>query len=42
MQIHEEVKNLKNKEDFIKFLGLLIDDYHNNTQEWEGKDVSGY
>jgi hypothetical protein len=42
MEIYKEISNVKTKEDFIKFLGMLALDYKNNTEQWESKGVESY
>lgn len=42
MSIYQEIKNVKTKEDFLKFLGILAEDNRNNTEEWENKTIESY
>ncbi len=42
MEAHELIDNIKTKEDFIKFLHYLKEDYKNNRNEWENPDLSRY
>jgi hypothetical protein len=42
MSIYLEIKNVKTKEDFIKFLGMLAEDKKSNIEEWENKSIEDY
>lgn len=42
MEAHEVIDNIKTKEDFIKFLHYLKEDYLNNRAEWENSDLPRY
>jgi hypothetical protein len=42
MELYKEVKNVSAKEDFLKFLGMLINDFKNNPDEWENKSVESF
>ncbi|AEY67516.1 MULTISPECIES: hypothetical protein [Eubacteriales] len=42
MSVHEEIKTVKTKEDFINFLGKLATDKKNNPVEWENKAIENY
>lgn len=42
MEAYEVINNIKTKEDFIKFLHYLREDYKNNPDEWENPDLSRY
>ncbi|MBC2582957.1 hypothetical protein [Clostridium sp. DJ247] len=42
MSVHEEIKTVKTKEDFINFLGKLATDKKNNPVEWENKTIENY
>jgi hypothetical protein len=42
MSVHEEIKTVKTKEDFINFLGKLAADKKNNSVEWENKTIENY
>lgn len=39
MNIYEHINLIDNKEEFIKFLDLLRNDYINNQKEWENLTV---
>lgn len=36
------IDSVKTKDDFIKFVGLLIMDYENNIEEWENVDIPSF
>lgn len=40
--IIEQIEGLSNKEEFLKFIQILIIDYKENIQEWENKTVNEY
>lgn len=42
MSVHEEIRTVKTKEDFINFLGKLATDKKNNPVEWENKTIENY
>ncbi|WP_315121149.1 hypothetical protein [uncultured Clostridium sp.] len=42
MNIYEEIKNVKTKEDFLRFLEILANDRRSNSDEWENKSVEDY
>lgn len=42
MKIYKEIKVVETKNDFIKFLGMLINDTKDRTEEWENKNISSY
>lgn len=42
MNLDNEVKNVKTKEDFINFVGRLAIDYQKNEIEWENRGVKSY
>lgn len=42
MELYKEIAKVHSKEDFIKFLNLLIHDYRNNQSEWENKTLEDY
>lgn len=42
MNIHEEVYQVKDKKDFIKFLRLLSEDFIVKNKEWENITISDY
>lgn len=42
MNIHTEIKNVKTKEDFLRFLEMLVNDKKSNAEEWENKSVEEY
>ena len=38
----EIVDDINNKEDFLKFMGLLLENLKNNPDEWENKSLKSY
>ncbi len=42
MEAHEVIDNIKTKEDFVKFLHYLREDYKDNPDQWENPDLSRY
>ena len=42
MEIHEEIAGVRTREEFIKFLKLLIDDSREKSAEWDCKDIPQY
>lgn len=42
MNIYTEIKNVKTKEDFLRFLEMLANDRKSNAEEWENKSVEDY
>ena len=42
MNIYTEIKNVKTKEDFLRFLEMLANDRKINALEWENKSVEDY
>lgn len=40
--LDEAVKSIKEKEDFIRFIELLLKDYKNNPETWENKTIESY
>ncbi|QDX92983.1 hypothetical protein EEL30_12120 [Brevibacillus laterosporus] len=42
MRLSQRVKIIKTKEDFVEFLGLLVNDFENNRDEWENESVDSY
>ena len=42
MNIYTEIKNVKTKEDFLRFLEMLANDRKSNADEWENKNVEDY
>lgn len=42
MNIYTEIKNVKTKEDFLRFLKMLANDTKSNTEEWANKSVEDY
>jgi hypothetical protein len=42
MELYKEIKNINSKEEFIRFLGLLISDFKNNSDEWENKSIESF
>ncbi|NLP14304.1 MAG: hypothetical protein GX383_07545 [Clostridium sp.] len=42
MELYKEVKKVGSKEEFLKFLELLITDFKNNPDEWENKNVESF
>ncbi len=42
METHEMIGNIKTKEDFVKFLHYLREDYKDNPDQWENPDLSRY
>lgn len=42
MNIYTEIKNVKTKEEFLRFLEILANDRRSNEDEWENKSVEDY
>ena len=42
MDINEKINSIKNKEDFISFIDILLTDNRVNNDEWENKDILSY
>ena len=42
MNISTEIENVKNKEDFLRFIKVLASDRKSNPEEWENKSVEDY
>ncbi|MHC1723776.1 MAG: hypothetical protein AB9836_11315 [Aminipila sp.] len=40
--MNELLRNIKNKEDLIEFINILLSDINENPQEWEDKPVTSY
>ncbi|MBU5677859.1 hypothetical protein KQI88_15685 [Alkaliphilus sp. MSJ-5] len=40
--MNEILKNVKNKEDFIEFINVLLKDINENPDDWEDKHVFSY
>jgi hypothetical protein len=38
----QKISKINSKEDFINFVGLLVDDLKNNPDEWENKSLPAY
>ena len=38
----EEIKTIKTKQDFLNFIRLFIDDYSNNKEAWENRDIGSF
>lgn len=39
---NDPTPEVKTKEDFIKFLGFLIQDWEKNREYWYNKDIKSY
>lgn len=42
MNFEKIIENIKSKDDFTAFVGLLQQDFQNNTAEWENKTLDTY
>lgn len=42
MQLEEQAKRIKNREDFIAFVRALQSDLKHNPDSWTNKDLSSY
>lgn len=42
MQIHEIAKTVQTKHDFIKFVGVLLEDYKTNPSNWENRTLEDF
>lgn len=42
MELHEFVKKVETKEDFLQFIDGLRNDFKTNYSEWENNDLSSY
>jgi hypothetical protein len=42
MELYEKVNKVNSKKDFLSFLGLLIIDFKNNSDEWENKSIESF
>ena len=42
MELYKEIDNVKTKEDFVKFLGLVAKDNIYKQKEWENKTIPEY
>ncbi len=42
MNLYNIVLNIKNKDDFVKFVGELNDDLKNNPLTWENTELTSY
>lgn len=40
--LHEQIKNIKSKEDFVLFVKELRKDFIENPQGWENKDIAAF
>ncbi len=41
-ELNDKVETINNKEDFINFLELLIQDLKRNSNEWENRSLETY
>jgi hypothetical protein len=42
MSEFEDVRKIKTKEDFVVFVRSLSEDYYNNQESWENKDIGTF
>lgn len=42
MQIHEIAKTVQTKHDFVKFVGVLLEDYKTNPSNWENRTLEDF
>lgn len=42
MNLSNEIEKVNTKEDFLRFLELLIEDYRLEKDSWENKDLGNY
>lgn len=42
MQLEESLENVKNKEDFVKFINQLVKDLKSNPQKWANATLEDY
>ncbi len=42
MELFDSVNNTNDKESFITFLSILIDDYTKNIDQWENQDIGSF
>jgi hypothetical protein len=42
MDLYKEIENIATKEDFLRFMELLIDNFRNNPDDWENKSLENY
>jgi hypothetical protein len=42
MELYKEVKQVGSKEEFLRFLRMLINDFKNKPDEWENKSVESF
>jgi len=38
----QKISEINSKDDFVNFVGLLVDDLKNNPDEWENKSLPAY
>lgn len=36
------IENIKSKDDFTEFVGILMQDFQSNNEEWENKTIDAY
>ena len=41
-ELVEFAEAIKSKDDFIKFMGFYLEDFHNNLDEWDNADLPSY
>lgn len=42
MEIYKEVKKVSTKDEFTRFIDLLIKDYTSNLDEWENRNIEDF
>ncbi len=42
MDLVDQIEKISTRDDFIRFLNLLIEDYEKNNEEWENNNLSLY
>ncbi|MET4543440.1 hypothetical protein ABIE26_000745 [Pedobacter africanus] len=42
MNFEKIIENIKSKDDFTAFVGILMQDFQNNVGEWENRTVDTY
>lgn len=42
MELYKEIAHVDSKEEFIKFIGHLVNDFKENRVEWENKTLDTY
>ncbi len=42
MDIYDYVEGIRTKQDFEKFLDMLVNDFRNNTTDWENDDLEPF